>query len=330
MKHIRYFVVATVALVCVTLWLAKSTARSTTLTSFSRGRQDSFLLYAHLSNRILVVERGVVRSVDTSMGNKYLYHHAEPAVSPSGRAIVFVRPSRTPRNEDIVLCESPKNEERLLLSWPGNVWSIAWSPGGSRLAFVADKSSGSGRPASLYLFVLANGQVDDLTPGIRWVSDYSSPSWSPAQDRIAFEQRYSSREGDSHNVMVVDVATRSADTVAEGWFPSWSPDGNKLAYITPNGSRCYEVNLRNNQRRLLWWSLRTLFADNILGPAVWAPSGEGALLNVTSGMKGDSREGYYVDFASGKTRRVWYDSAFEVVGWVGHGSQDMAEPKPNR
>jgi len=104
----------------------------------------------------------------------------------------------------------------------------------------------------------------------------------------------------------------------------------RLAYITPNGSRCDEVNLRNHQRRLLWWSLRAIFVDDILGPAVWAPSGHGALLNVTSGAKGDARECYYVDFVSGKTRRVWYDSAFEVVGWSGHGSQDTAEHNPNR
>jgi Tol biopolymer transport system component len=130
--------------------------------------------------------------------------------------------------------------------------------------------------------------------------------------------------------MIVDVATKSTETIADGWFPSWSPDGNKLAYVALNGSRCYTVDLRHRQRRLLWWSLRTLFTEDIIGPAIWAPSGGGALFNVTSGMKGDSRVGYYVDFASGKTRRVWYDSAFEVVGWLGHGSQDTAEPKPNR
>lgn len=105
--------------------------------------------------------------------------------------------------------------------------------------------------------------------------------------------------------MVVDVATKSTTSIAEGWFPSWSPDGRKIAYITLNGSKCYEVDLPKDRRRLMWWSLRTLLGDDLVGPAVWSPSGEGALFNVTSGMNGDSRDAYYVDFVSGRARRVW-------------------------
>jgi Tol biopolymer transport system component len=116
--------------------------------------------------------------------------------------------------------------------------------------------------------------------------------------------------------MILDVITKSIASIADGWFPSWSPDENKLAYITFNGGRCYEVDLRSNRRRLMWWSFRTLLADDILGPAVWDPAGGGALFNVTTGMKGDGRD-VYVNLATGRAHRKSYYPAFEVVGWLG-------------
>jgi Tol biopolymer transport system component len=89
--------------------------------------------------------------------------------------VVFVRPSDTHGFEDMILYDLPKHEERLLLHWPGSIWSMAWDPSGSHLAFVADKGSGYERNTSLYLLDAASGHVDDLTPGTGWVSAYFNP-----------------------------------------------------------------------------------------------------------------------------------------------------------
>jgi Tol biopolymer transport system component len=165
---------------------------------------------------------------------------------------------------------------------------------------------------------------------VRWVSVYSSPSWSPNGDRIAFEEYSRTQEGDLHKVKIVALGDRSITTIADGWFPSWSPNGNEVAFITTNGSRCYEVDLRSHERRLIWWSFRTLLADDIIGPALWAPADYGVFLNVTSGIKGDMRDGYYVDIASGKTRRISYDPDFEVVGLQMQKDRGRTEPRASR
>jgi hypothetical protein len=76
MKRVRYLLVAALTLAGVALWFVKSTASSATLESFAKERQSSFLLYAELSNRIVLVERGAVRSLNTGEGGRYLDHHA--------------------------------------------------------------------------------------------------------------------------------------------------------------------------------------------------------------------------------------------------------------
>jgi len=287
------------------------------------------LLYAELSNRILVVEGNANQPIDTRVAGRSLGHHAYPAFAPDGTAVAFVRPSGAAGAEDIVLRKWSKHEESLLLSWPGSVWSLSFSPGGSHLAFVADRS-GPTRNTSLYLCDLATRDVENVTPEVRWVSVYSSPSWSPNGDRIAFEEYSRTQEGDLHKVKIVALGDRSITTIADGWFPSWSPNGNEVAFITTNGSRCYEVDLRSHERRLIWWSFRTLLADDIIGPALWAPADYGVFLNVTSGIKGDMRDGYYVDIASGKTRRISYDPDFEVVGLQMQKDRGRTEPRASR
>ena len=295
--------------------LVRSASRTLSVASLAE-RQASLLMYAPLSNRLQLVEWGAVRTLDTNSTGHRLNHHAYPALSPSGHSLAYVRPSSTSGGEDIVLYRCTERQERVLLTWPGEVWSLAWGPKGSILAFTADRGDSSRRNTSLYLTHLDGARPENLTPGIEWVSTYSQPAWSPSEDRIAFEKYSRTPEGDVHRVMIVDVASKSTATVADGWFPSWSPDGAKIAYVTVNGSRCYEVDLRTNRCRLLWWSTRTLLFDDIIGPPVWSPSGQGAMFNVTSGMKGDSRSVYYVDFKSGDTRRVVYDPDFAVVGWL--------------
>jgi Tol biopolymer transport system component len=320
---------AGLALAAVAFWIVLFTVPSTTLTEMSKGGQWSFLLYAHLSNRILIVDHGAVRSVDTGMGNHYLGHYAYPAVSPDGGVVAFVRGLSGSHAEEIVLFDATHGRTSGLLEWPAAVSSIAWSPKGQQLAFVADKKTGSYPGTSLFLVDILSRKVEDLTPEARWVWVTSRPSWSPQGERIAFETRLETPDGETQKIMIVDLITKSPIEVADGWFPSWVPEGNKLAYITSNGTRCYEVDLRTNQRRLMWWSLRTI-GGGLAGPPVWNPSGGGAMFAVGAGIDGDSRDTYYLDFASGRSRRVTHDHAFEVVGWWKSGGQSTTEPKQNR
>jgi Tol biopolymer transport system component len=94
----------------------------------------------------------------------------------------------------------------------------AWSPDGSRLAFVSGGVS------------VMNG--DGSARRQLHVGDDRKPVWSPDGTRLAFGSGSSLVNG---SLMVIDVASGDARVVVPtgvrlDWLPSWSPDGTKLAF----------------------------------------------------------------------------------------------------
>ncbi|HEY6183202.1 MAG TPA: hypothetical protein VIW67_13215 [Terriglobales bacterium] len=181
----------------------------------------------------------------------------------------------------------------------------------------------------MYIVDLLTFHVENLTPGVTWVSTYSSPSWSPRGDQLAFEKF--GNAGERHQVVTMVLATKSVDILTDGWFPSWSPDGTKIAFVEANGVSVYTFDVRSRERRLVWNSLLgSLLNDEIIAAPVWAPSSLGILLNKTSGIKGDGREIHYLDFSSGSASRITYNSAFEVVEWVPEQRTDEPAPQAGK
>lgn len=107
---------------------------------------------------------------------------------------------------------------------PGDEFAPAWSPDGRAIAFHADRD-GDGLAE---LFVIdANGRyLRQLTQqhGHNWRA-----VWSPAGDALAFIRGF----GLLHTV---DATSGVERALAEGFAPSWSPDGRYLvAYLDPDG-----------------------------------------------------------------------------------------------
>lgn len=100
--------------------------------------------------------------------------------------------------------------------------SPAWSPDGSQIAFVSERSGG----AQIYVMA-ADGS------GVRRVTfqgaHNTDPAWSPDGKQIAFV----SRDGvfDVFTVRVDGTGmTRITQAAGDNEDPSWSPDGNYIAY----------------------------------------------------------------------------------------------------
>jgi hypothetical protein len=101
----------------------------------------------------------------------------------------------------------------------------AWSPDGSRIAFVSDRLGGSD------IFVMnADGSGVMRRTNTGW---NSSPAWSPDGNRIAFS---SSRGQHGIYVMRVDEDWWNVTHVGfdRGYNadPAWSPDGSRIAFIS--------------------------------------------------------------------------------------------------
>ncbi len=166
---------------------------------------------------------------------------------------------------DIFAVNPNGSGETLLIGGPANDTDPAFSPDGSKMAFVSDRSgnpdiwvtpgaapsnitAGPGadtQPAwspdgtsvafvsmrdgnpEIYVTPSAGGRPTRLT--FNAVPD-GSPTWSPDGSRIAFE---SNRDGDS-DIFVMDLVSGTVKPMTDNAFgdhaPAWSPDGNRIAW----------------------------------------------------------------------------------------------------
>jgi Tol biopolymer transport system component len=103
----------------------------------------------------------------------------------------------------------------------------AWSPDGSRLAYVSNRGRDYLSQTSLWLFDAASGKherlVTEVEPGI---------SWSPDGKRIAFSRRAHTSAGSRYfDCYLYTLSTRREKRITrESRFraPDWSPDGKSL------------------------------------------------------------------------------------------------------
>jgi dipeptidyl aminopeptidase/acylaminoacyl peptidase len=142
----------------------------------------------------------------------------------------------------------------------------AWSPDGSRIAFVRYQAGDSG----IYLMNADGTDVLQVTDG---TSD-ASPTWSPDGTHIAFA-REASGNADIYEVNADGThVTRLTDDRLQESSPTWSPDGSRLAFDgwddasggqPPSTVRLYVMNEDGT-------GIRALGPENVAG-AAWSPDG---------------------------------------------------------
>jgi Tol biopolymer transport system component len=123
---------------------------------------------------------------------------------------------------------------RTLVDGPDNA-APRWSPDGRSLAYVR----GHGPAAELLVVPSSGGAPRRLTANQR---PERGAAWSPRGDRIAFvlprstDPRRFDDSAEPEEIWLVEVASGADRKLADGFDPSWSPDGRSLVYAT-NGQR---------------------------------------------------------------------------------------------
>ena len=137
---------------------------------------------------------------------------------------------------------------QILLESNEPLMSPAWSPDGSRLAYV----SFEGKNSAIYIQDVATGNRNRVAShsGIN-----SAPAWSPDGSRLALTL---SKEGDPE-IFILHLSSgtlqRLTNNPAIDTEPSWSPDGSKLIFTSDRGGgpQIYEIGaIGGPQKRLTY------------------------------------------------------------------------------
>jgi len=172
-----------------------------------------------------------------------------PELSPNGQLVAYtVRETNWDDNAyetEIWLADARTGATRQLTNAKKSSMSPAWSPDGSRLAFISDRTD----KRQLYVINPNAGEAEALTTGEEGVGSFA---WSPDGSSIAYtstegkpqslkdrEKKYGEFEivDQDHrmtHLFLFDVATKATRPLTHGAFTvgsfDWSPDGKAIAF----------------------------------------------------------------------------------------------------
>ena len=155
------------------------------------------------------------------------HHDQHPKWSPDGRRISFV--SSRGGNFDLYVMNADGTNVTRLTDHPANDFDPIWMPDGQSLVFSSERDSRS----DLYRVWLKDRRVDRLTQ--HFVGRAIMPNVSPDGTRVAFAaqtlQRLQFWEFQIHVLDLATGQTRALDNTGGACWPSWSPDGKRIANV---------------------------------------------------------------------------------------------------
>jgi dipeptidyl aminopeptidase/acylaminoacyl peptidase len=158
-----------------------------------------------------------------------------PRWSPDAKQLAFLRDRGGDECFDIWLVDRDGEHEHNLTNEPEVTHrDIAWSPDGTKLAYVAN-AAGAQKGFAIHVIDAATGAKRALTDGAR--DDYQ-PRWSPDGTLLVF---WSRRDDTRTNADLYVVAAAGGEitrletrggTDGESTDPRWSPDGTRISFTT--------------------------------------------------------------------------------------------------
>ncbi len=109
----------------------------------------------------------------------------------------------------------------------GNDWDPAWSPDGSRIAFISDRDG----TFDIYVIGANGGNTIRINDNVGNSNSWSL-AWSPDGSRVAYFHDDNNRGYGDIYTRRVDVNGRVLVDRGNNWDPAWSPDGRRIAFVS--------------------------------------------------------------------------------------------------
>ena len=182
----------------------------------------------------------------------------DPQWSQDGSRVAFVRQDPSGLSALYTMASSGGDERRLVsLGEDFGTWQDyppVLSPDWTKVALIAGASV-----RKLKIESVGRNEVHEIASGV------FSFAWSPDGRQIAFHE---TDFGNNSKIFVANSDGSGLRSLATGQSPAWSPAGDRLAFVAPDG-KLYFVNADGSGRRLV-------FDGNgafVYAPS-WSPSGD--------------------------------------------------------
>jgi TolB protein len=219
---------AIVLIVLVALAPAMASARSSVL-----GPTDGLIVFrSDRDGEPDLFTLDVVTGATTKLTNSAGFAELQPAWSPDGGRILYVRRARLSGRPDLFVMNANGRGRTRLTSTPVPERDPSWSPDGTRLVYAA--RTAPGEPFRIFV-ARADGSGREQLTSQKAGSD-TAPVWSPDGTRIAF---VSDRAGGFPELYLMNADGTGVKRLTTNALidanPSWSPDGIRVVF-----DRCCE------------------------------------------------------------------------------------------